>query len=562
MATATLTKPNNPVNADETTPSSGLSAARFVLDQLSAWGVERIYGVIGDGNLYFLDEIPKQGRIEYIACRHEEAAALMACAEAKLTGRIGVCLATSGPGMVNLLNGLADAQMDSTPVLAITGQVDTKKIGTPTKQYINQQMMSAPIVSDAQSVQIGSPDSLPDVLLRLLTTSTVQGSVSHLTVPKDLWQQPVKGKVTPYRKHLHQPLLAPESVIREAASSIAQAAKPVLYAGRGVKGMQQELVELAELLQAPVVVTMPSKDVFPNGHRLFAGGLGQGGSEASSIILDESDLIVMLGTSWWPEEYAPKHANMIQFDIAAEQIGQGHPLSAGVVGDLKHALPLVLEDCRRAASGVNRSSWAKRTEEIIGQWNDVLKQELNLDGSPIAPQRIMKILSDVCDEDAVLCVDTGDHTLWFGRAFEAKRHDILLSGMWRTLGFALPAAIAAKRSAPGRQVVAIVGDGGAVQTLLELKTAAQYQVPLVLIILNNGSYAMEKNRMEQAGLNTLGSLLHNPDFVGVAEACGAKGYKVTSPAELEKTLRQALQENGPVVLDVATADTMVPHTSI
>lgn len=561
MAIGTMEKP---VLADQQAPAASVTAAKFLLKQLEAWGVKRMYGVIGDTTLYVLDELGKQDgtSIQYVACRHEEAAALMASAEAKLTGGLGVCCATSGPGIANLLNGLADASLDGAAVLAITGQVELAKLGTNAKQFIDQQRLADPIAAGMDSVLIGSADALPEVLLRLMAACLGQGKVAQLSVPKDVWLQQVKqGTVTPYMPHMHQPLLAPEDVVREAGKLLKQARKPLLYAGRGMKGLERELVQLAELLDAPVVTTMPSKQVFPNGHRLYAGGLGQGGSEVSSRLMDDSDLIVMLGASWWPESYTPKQADIVQIDIVRETIGVGHPLKLGVVGDLRQVVPKLIE---LGTGGEKRREWRSHAEGLIEGWRQQLSRECSQEerGARLAPQQLMKVVSDVCAENAVIAVDTGDHTLWFGRSFEAKAHAILLSGMWRTLGFALPAAIAAKLAAPERQSLAIAGDGGAIQTLLELKTAAQYGAGIVMLVLNNGSYAMEKNRMEAAGLNTLGSLLDNPDFCAVAEACGASARRVTNAAELEQALREALAAGKPALIEAIVADTPVPHTSL
>ncbi len=548
-----------PVLADKNQPTSGLFVSQFVLEQLKAWKVERIYGVIGDANLSLLDELGKQNAIRYVACRHESAAALMASAEAKLTGRTAVCLATSGPGVTNMLNGLADAAMDRAPVLALSGQVETAKIGTRTKQYVDQQKLNAAIAGKSELVT--HADALPELMEQALVRGLLQGQVTHLSIPKDLYSVKVKGEIKPYSAHLHQPLAAPDNEIAELAALLASAERPVLYIGRGVKQTAEDVLRLAEKLSAAVITTLPARPLFPNDHECYAGGLGQAGSEASSILLAESDLIVMLGATWWPDDYVPTQARIVQVDWNREAIGLGHPLHKGVVGDLGQIVPKLA--AAEHLSAKDRGAWRTRVREVCTGWKRQIEAEARADGTPISPQRVMKTIADHVSDQAIVAVDTGDHTLWFNRIFQAKAgQDILISGRWRTLGFALPAAIAAKLCYPERQVIAVAGDGGVVQTLMEFQTAAELRLPIVLVVLNNGAYAMEQDRMNVAGMNLIGSALRPPDFAAIAEACGGSGYRASSAAEFEQSLRQALTGSKPALLDVRTAATPVPHTKI
>ncbi|MDF2714201.1 MAG: pyruvate oxidase [Paenibacillus sp.] len=549
-----------PVNAAQPKASASLTVAAFLLEQLAVWGVKRIYGVIGDANLHVLDELAKQDKITYVACRHEESAALMASAEAKLTGRVGVCLATSGPGIANLVNGLADAAMDRVPVLALTGQVDTDKIGTRAKQYVDQQKLLGALTDSTELV--AHPDALPELLQTALTNAVTNGKLAHLAVPKDLYTRTVKGVVAPYPQHLHQQLLPPEHEITQAADMLRASTKPVLLVGRGARAASAGIIRLAKVLSAAVVTTLPARPQFPNDHELYAGGLGQAGSEASSKLMAESDLIVMLGATWWPDEYVPTEAKVLQIDKTAAMIGQGHPLAKGIVGDIADIVPKLVKWLDLQA-GTDRTAWKRRVGEVSRAWNSVIEAEAGHSATPLAPQRVVQALSQACADDAVITLDTGDHTLWFNRGFQAKPgQDILISGRWRTLGWALPAAIAAKLEQPLRQAVALAGDGGVVQTLLELHTAVQYGAPIVLVVMNNSAYAMEKNRMISAGMQMLGSELSNPDFVKLAEGCGAAGFRVETVEEIDRVLRQALDCGKPALVDVKTAATVVPHTKI
>lgn len=566
MQTTLEETPQQPVNSGQEKPSEGLNAAQFLLKQLSEWGITRIYGVIGDAILYVLDEIAKQNRIRYVPCRHEGAAALMASAEAKLTGKPAVCLATSGPGMANLLNGLADAASDRAPVLAVTGQVESAKIGTRTKQYIDQQRLIDGITPHTEL--LAHPDAMPEVLARLLTTAVTAGTVAHLSVPKDMWLSAVNGKASPYPKHLHQRWVVPEETLAGAVKLLAAAERPLIYMGRGVEGAASEALELAVMLSASVVTTLPARPLFPNDHALYAGGLGQAGSESASILMAEADLILLLGGTWWPEDYAPAalQAKVVQVDAAKEQLGLGHPLDHGIAGDLREVLPRLKAalSCAGGHGGQpDRSLWYKRAVEVKEQWKTAIEAEASQEGSPVVPQRLMRALSGAVGPNAVITLDTGDHTLWFDRIFQAKPGQrILLSGRWRTLGFALPAAIAAQLAEPERQVLAVAGDGGSVQTLMEFLTAVELELPIVLVIIDNGSYAMEKNRLVLNGLSVSGSIIRNPDFVQIAEACGGTGFRAENPEQLEDALRRALTERKPALIQVRTADPKVPHTQI
>lgn len=557
MSVETLTPPQErPVLAGQR-PAAKRTAAQFIVEQLRLWNVERIYGVIGDTNFRLLDELGKQQSIRYIPCRHEGGAALMASAESKLTGRLTVCLATSGPGIANLLNGLADAAADRTPVLAITGQVETSKLGTHSKQYIDQQKLIAAIAGRSELVV--HPDALPELLERAMVQAVTMGQVTHLSIPTDLYNALVPGEPKPYSPHLHQPLLADSADISKLTELIASADRPVLYVGRGIAGCRDEVRQLAETIGAPVITTLPARSLFPNDHELYAGGLGQAGSEAASTLLGECDLIVQLGATWWPEEYVPEGKRIAQVDRNAAAIGIGRQLALGLTGDLAQVIPQLAGDGRLAKR--DRTVWKRRAIEATTAWKRAIESESRLGGSPIAPQTIMNAVARKAAEDAVIAVDTGDHTLWFNRIFQTKPDQrVLVSGRWRTLGFALPAAVAAKLSQPKRQAIAIAGDGGTVQTILEFQTAAEQKLPLVLIVLNNGSYAMEKNRMEAGGMQTVGSAIAAPDFAKLAEALGGLGLRAGTPEELEQCIDRALGENRPVLVDAVVEPTVVPHT--
>ena len=531
------------------------TVAKHLLDQLTIWGCERIYGVIGDANLYLLDELAKQDQISYIACRHETAAALMASAEAKLTGKLAVCMATSGPGMTLLLNGLADAYFDGAPVLAITGQVETQKIGTGSHQEIDQQLLIQPIAD--YSVTTMNSIAFPKQLNLAMKTALAKGTVAHLSIPTDMWRLSVQSRLFP----LPPPdpsVIAYQEEYQNVLGLIEQVDRPVLLAGRGIREVQAEVVKLAEKLAAPIITTMPAKAYVPNDHPLFVGGLGQAGSEVATQLFNEADLCIILGATWWPEDYVPQELPVIQVDSVPENIGRTHVPRAALVENLGSLLPEMVKD----VSQKHNPEWEQMIQEKKAWWDLKITDEIQQIQSPLAPQRVIHAINQYVEKDAIISVDTGDHTLWFERVFQFAEQEILLSGKWRTLGFALPSAIASKLCDPNRQSIAIAGDGGVLQTFTELNTAVSQQLALTIFVLNNQAYAMEKNKMMAEGLETMGAELMNVDFAALASGMGAKAYRVEAEEQLESTIQQALAEPCVTLVEILCEAKMVPHSKI
>ncbi|SEM90440.1 thiamine pyrophosphate-binding protein [Lihuaxuella thermophila] len=539
--------------------ADGLNQVRTVtghlVEQLTAWGVRRIYGVAGDANLYLLDELARQDKIRYISCRHETTAALMAAAEAKVTGKPAVCTATSGPGIALLLNGLADAYKDHVPVLAITGQVERPRLGIGGKQDIDQQRLMDPIALYTSLVV--DPRAFPHQLNIAMKTAVSGGGVAHLSIPKDVWPLSLNAPI--YSMPPQIPVMMPNKTdMVSVLDWINQAERPVLLVGRGVREAQEQVMKLAEKIQAPLMVTMPAKSYIPNDHPLFVGGLGQAGSEAATDLLKQSDLCIILGATWWPEDYVPKHVPTVQIDARWENIGRTHPNVASLAGDLSYLLGEMIYGVRAKEN----DRWLNEIRQKKENWTRRIEAEAGQNGFPLAPQRVMAAISRCLQRDAVIALDVGDHTLWFERIAELAGQEVLISGRWRTLGFGLPAAMAAQLVYPERQVVSIAGDGGFLTTAADLATVARYQLPITIFLINNGSYAMEKNRMKASGLQTLGSDLFNPDFVAFAQAFGVTGYRVERVEELEGAIRQALASKQPALVDIWCDDTIVPHTQM
>lgn len=533
------------------------TVSETILDQLASWGVKRIYGFAGDTILEFLDAINKHPQIQYISTRHEAAAAFMASAEAKLTGRIGVCTATCGPGLANLLNGLADAYLDRVPVLAITGQVDMKHIGTDYKQYIDEQVLIQPIAK--YSALLVDGQATGDIVYKALQISLGQGAVSHIAVPKNMFSQ--ASTCPPRAKdNIFPSFNNPQKEgANQAVNIIAKAKKPMLLVGRGAKGKGHLIEELANLLGAAITYSLPAKGVVSSDHQYLVGGLGHGGTHGTSELLKQTDCLITIGSTWWPEKFVPQQVPIIQLDGELENIGTQGQITLGLQGCIFKTLNLWLEDLKSKKSDKKWIDTIKTTRE---KWLKELERHINSENNPISPERLVYAIEKVIDKDTIITLDVGDHVLWFNKAFRGQGQDILISGSWRSMGFGLPAALSAKLEFPNRQVVALMGDGGLTMSMGELIVAKERGIAVKVIVFNNKSLAMEKNKMIVSGLSQTGTNILNPDFTQVALACGWESYKVKKVGDLDNIIRKTIESNRPVLVDVDVDSPIPAHTSM
>lgn len=534
------------------------TVADATLDQLASWGVERVYGVVGDTILPLISAMAERTTPRFVPTVNEQAAVFMAKAEAILTGGLGVCIATAGPGAAQLINGMADAQTDSVAVLAITGQVESQRVGTSYKQAIDQQALFSAVTE--MSCELRNPAALIDVLGRLMRTAVAKSKAVHFGVPKDFWQVPLDElTVRPPEPYLKTPARSPKYVIKEALQLMRQASRPAILVGVGARRAIGDVLSLAESLRAPVISTLAALGQIPGKHHLNLGSVGEGGSAHALQILEESDLILRLGTTWWPAGFVPGRMRTIDVNVRPEHLGMNTPTAYGIAGPIEEIVPKLLWEAPNWA----RPEWEQRIFAARSAWEQSLADEVNQGNAslshPIHPAVLASALSTHMPQDAVISLDVGDHVLWFNRHFRGTgRQDILFSGYWRTMGFGLPAAIGAKMAQPYRPSVAIVGDGGFSMSLSEWMTAVRYRLPITVILFNNRSLAMEENRMEQEGMHPMGVRLHNPDFTGFVRGSGAQAFKVERADQLADALNQAFHPTGPVLVDVSVQKAPFP----
>ena len=535
---------------------SSRSVAQTILEQLSNFGVEFIFGVPGDATLSLMAALAKQDRIQFIATRHESAAAFMASAYAKSTGKLGVCTATSGPGLANLLNGLADAYSDYAPVLAITGQVPTHKIGTQSKQYVDQQRFVEATVS--YTAMVASPKSTIQLLKRAVQTAISQRTVSHLSVPKDLWDQPFFEELIPANPYLYDQPPSSTPKLDEAVTFLKSLKKPMILIGNGAGGSQEEIKKVASKLGAGVIYSLGAKGIVDEQFELLLGGIGEGGSEQASETMQQADGLLIVGAMWYPKTFMPKDIPILQIEKEPAHLHLEKNLHSALIGDARE----ILESLEPKLSPLANDSWVLQIKEARQRWLEQLGMERNNAAVPLSPAYVYRALETVIDPEAIIAVDTGDHTVWFNRSFRMKKQDILFSGTWRTLGFAIPAANAAKLTYPNRQVVAVVGDGGFAMNMAELATIVRYKLDVKIVLFNNHSFAMEKNKMEYAGLESFGNDLTNPNFKQLAESFGLAGYRISQPDQVDSMLAEAFQQKGPVLVEIMSSSEPTPLSKI
>jgi len=532
------------------------TTADILIERLIAWNVEVIFGIIGDGINPIIEALRKRkDRIKFITVRHEEAAAFMASAHAKYTGKLSACIATSGPGAVHLMNGLYDAAMEGAPVIAITGAVFHDLVGT----YFTQEVDTVALMENATvyNKMINGPrQALTIVDLACRTALTTPG-VAHLTISKDTQQKPLSEDKTSkgsdnlmgtanYTPRIDVP--SPDEL--DAAAAILNAgSKITILAGRGALNARDEVEKLAEKLGAPVAKALLGKALLPDNSPYTTGGTGNLGTMPSKQMMQDCDTLLILGSNMPWLEYYPKadHAKAIQIDKDPKRIGLRYPVSIGLTGDVKATLQALLPRLKYHAD----RSFLKLAQDRMKDWQQLIKQVEQKQAEPIKPQFLVAAVSRLLTDDALISIDTGSHTVFTARHLQIKpKQQIAVCGNLASMAPGLPYAIAAQVAFPGRQSVAMVGDGGFTMLMGEMATAVLYNLPVKIVIFKNGILSMDKYEQEELGNPDYGIDLQPINFAMIAEACGAEGYSISKSSEVESTLRKAFASNKPAVIEV------------
>lgn len=528
------------------------NVSSVLLEVLTELGVRHVFGIPGDAINGLLDEIRKQDVIEFVHVRHEEAGAFAAVGQAKLTGTLGVCVGTAGPGAIHLLNPLYDAKLDRVPVLAITGQVETAKLGTRYHQEVDLYTLFKDVAAFNETVV--NPEQMPGLAVHACQTALARGAVAHLSLPVDIATAPIPEPGR-HRVFGGAAETTPCAADLDAAAELLNGAERVtILAGIGTSGAARELVETAQILSAPIVKTLRAKDVVPDEHPHSVGGLGLLGTRPAVDAVEGCDALLMVGTDFPYEDFYPQGAKAVQIDLDPNSLGRRYPVDVGVLGHTHLALR---ELASRLTPKTDRAFLASAQESMRDWWAKAGEAESD-DSVPIRPQRVAATVGRLAADDAIFLCDTGAVTVWAARHLRVRgTQRFALSSSLASMAFALPAAIGAQLAFPERQVVALCGDGGFTMLMADLLTAVDRGLPLTVVVFNNGKLGLIQMEQESQGFPEYQTSLRNPDFAEFARLCGGDGITVTEPAALEPALRQALASERPFVVDVHVNPTEV-----
>ena len=569
-----------------------MRTADIIAEALLDWNVDIIFGLPGDGINGFMEALrTRQDKIKFILVRHEESAAFMACAYAKYTGKLGACVATSGPGAIHLLNGLYDAKLDNTPVIAITGSTYSDLMGSSYQQDVNLLQLFSDV--SVYNNIITAPEQAEMAVDIACRTAFAQRGVSHLTIPIDVQERKLEGKYSRHKVpgHTSDTFVAaggalPDRYLLEHAADVLNSGnKIVILVGQGALNAGQEVISVAERIGAPVVKALLGKAVIPDNHPYSIGGIGMLGTEPATDAMSEADTLLMIGTSFPYIEYLPKpgQARGIQIDIKAEKIGLRYPVEVGLTGDSKKVLSALLPLLRdrRTNGNINHSSshqqyrgeeeeqqkFLRSKQQSMKRWIELLDRQSSKqtdEKKAIKPQAIASAVSEQLQDNAIISVDSGTNTIWAARFLNIRKGmKFSVSGTLASMACGLPYAIAAQLAYPERQCVAFVGDGGFAMLMSEFATAVQYNLPIKVIILKNNTLGMIRwEQMAFLGNPEFGVEFSPIDFAKIAEACGGIGYTIKESDEIEPIMKKAMSDKTtrkPTVIE-AYVDPFEPPT--
>ena len=529
--------------------------ADVLFERLIAWGVDTIFGFPGDGVDGLFESLrTHQDKLKFIQVRHEEAAAFAALGYSKYTGRLGVCVATSGPGGIHLLNGLYDAKCDGHPVLAITGHTFHDLIGTHYQQDVDLDKLFMDV--SVYNERIMGPAHVVPLVDEAIRTAVSRRGVAHLTIPKDIQEWPAKDN---NRSEANVPHHSEDKLQRTypvpAHASLEQAAvilnegrRVVMLVGAGALGAREEVIRVAELIGAPVVKALLGKAVIPDRHPLAIGGIGLLGSAPSQEAMKECDTLLMVGSSFPYMEFLPKpgDAKCVQIDIDAARMGLRQPVEVELVGDAKATLAALIPLLKQK----KRRGFLEDYQDRMKTWNELMEKRGTRPDMPMKPQVVTHTLNRLLHDDAIVSSDSGTIATWTARYIEMRGDmKFSLSGSLATMANGLPYSIGAAVAYPGRQVVCVVGDGGLTMLMGELATLAKYKLNVKVIVIKNNVLGQIKwEQMVEDSNPEFGVDLEPIDFAKVAEACGIAGFTMERPDQAESILRRALDTDGPALV--------------
>jgi pyruvate dehydrogenase (quinone) len=540
------------------------TVADVLIDGIHRWGVDVVFGLPGDGINGIMEALRKrQEEVRFVQVRHEEAAAFMACAYAKFTGKLGACLATSGPGGIHLLNGLYDAKLDGQPVLAMTGLHFHDVLDTHAQQDVDLDRLFMDVA--VYNSRVMGPAHIENVTELACRTALSGRGVAHITIPADIQAASMSRQMRSMHnvKHhtsdefSHGTRIPEDRNIRRAAEVLNAGGKVAILVGQGALRAGAEVEKIAELLGAPIVKAMLGKAVVPDDSPYTTGGIGLVGTTPSVNAMEECDTLLMIGTSFPYMEFLPKpgQARGVQIDLDPTRIGLRYPVEVGLAGDSAATLRTLMPLLRRKED----RSFLKKAQDGMKGWSKIMEQRATRRDKPMKPQVVAWELGKRLRSDAIVASDSGTIATWWMRQIPARRGQMhTISGTLATMACGLPYAVGAQVAHPGRQVIAFVGDGGFTMLMGEFATCVKYQLPVKVVIIKNNSLGQIRwEQMVFQGNPEFGIELHPIDFAGFARDCGGAGFTVEDPAECGAVIEQALNTPGPAVVQ-AVVDPFEP----
>ena len=544
----------------EPDPPHQTTVTDLMVETMTNWGVTSVFGMVGHSNLGLADALrleESNGRLNYYGIRHEGAAAFACSGYAKLTGKPAACLTIAGPGATNLMTGLWDAKVDRAPVLALTGQVDVQVLGPGAFQEIDLHSAFAPVARFSQTVLHTSKHA--ELMTLACKNAIVERDVAHLIFPDDVQTLAAAESATASGPagRLATPAIAPDAVALAAATKlIGESKRPIVIVGYGARDAMEDVVTLAEQLNAPVLTTFKAKGQISDHHPLAAGVLGRSGTPVASWFMNECDLILAFGSSFSNHTGITPKRPIIQVDFDRMALGKFHSVTVPVWGEIGVTAKRLASDIGSASHTIDQRP---EVETRWGIWREEKASRLDDNrGEGISSAVVFTALTDAVPDDAIIAVDVGNNTYSFGRYFECKSQRVLMSGYLGSIGFSFPAAMGAWAATQdqdefkGRRVISVSGDGGFGQYLADFTTAVKYDMNITHVLLNNSQLGKISKEQRAGEWPVWQTSLHNPSFAAYANLCGGHGLRVKTPDRMREALDDALAHNGPALVEIVT----------
>jgi pyruvate oxidase len=522
------------------------------------WGLTHVFGMVGHSNLAVADAIREQeekGKMTFIGFRHEGAAAFAASGYAKLTGKPAACLGIAGPGSTNLLTGLWDAKVDRVPIIALSGQVSTQVLGPGAFQEVDLSTAFSAVAEWSQTV-LGA-DNASNLMALAMKHAIVKRDVAHLIFPDEIAFQPGKQPRPEAPRHGRistTEIAPPQQQFDGAIETIKNAKLVTIIVGRGAQPFCDQIMQLAEIIEAPILTTFKAKGIIPDTHPLACGVLGRSGTPVASFMMHRADVLLVFGASFSNHTGIAEYKKLIQVDFDRMSLGKFHPVDVPIWGDIGITAKLMIDELT-ATEETYKRDYVRH--EIAGRWqhwrNEKADRAQADDSNGINSAILFQHLSEIIPENAVISVDVGNNTYSFGRYFETQgQQDVLMSGYLGSIGFAFPAAIGATCAAPKRPQWAVAGDGGFGQYAMEFTTAVKYRLPIKLVLLNNNEIGKISKEQRGVQLSVWQTSLVNPNFSQFAQLCGGWGKRITRNNDIRAGLQELAAIDGPGILEIIT----------